>query len=93
MWRWQPSRPPAVFTMSQKPGVPDESQELEHLLLEMIIHGLIENKGICNYQISYSFTYLAISERGLLLGLEIINMDTQPLVPYWDLLNQVLPLN
>lgn len=32
-------------------------------------------------------------EGGLLLGLGMINMDTQPLVPYWDLFNQALPLN
>lgn len=56
----------------------------------MIIHSLVaENKGIYNGQISYSWDKF---EGGLLLGLGMINMDSQPLVPYWDLFNQALCL-
>lgn len=52
-----------------------------------------KTKEIYSQQISYYFDQLGLIEMGFLLELGMINMDTQPLVPYWDLFNQALPLN
>ncbi|CAK6439591.1 unnamed protein product [Pipistrellus nathusii] len=70
--------------------IPDQS----YSWLSMIIHSSVaENKGIYNKQISYYFNHLDIIGSVIIVRTGMITMDTQPLVPYWDLFNQALPLN
>lgn len=59
-------------------------------LLEMIICSLVAKIKKKKYIISrFLINYLDLIEMALFLGLRKIDVDTQPLVPCWYLLNQL----